>query len=70
MPKEQDAPAPDAAAKVAESKTPDIDTLARRRVAESFGALDIETARQVVKDQIAADAEAETDAKAAKKATK
>jgi hypothetical protein len=70
MPKEQETPAPEGAAKVAESKTPDIETLARRRVAESFGALDIETARQVVKDQIAADASADAEAKAAKKAAK
>lgn len=67
MPKEQEALAPEASAKVAESKTPDIETLARRRVAESFGALDIETAREVVKAQIAAD---EAEAKTAKKTAK
>lgn len=43
----------------------DIDTLARKRVAESFGALDLETARGVVKAQIAADAEADAASKKA-----
>lgn len=43
----------------------DIDTLARKRVADSFGALDLETARGVVKAQIAADAESEAASKKA-----
>lgn len=58
---------PGAEATDAEAPTPDIETLARRRVAESFGALDIETARDVVKAQIAAD---EAEAKTAKKTAK
>lgn len=67
MPKDQETPPQEPPAKVAESKTPDIETLARRRVTESFGALDIETARQVVKAQISAD---EAEAKTAKKGAK
>lgn len=62
MAKTQEAPSPETSEAVAQA--PDIEALARKRVAESFGALDIETARQVVKDQLA------SDAKAAKKAAK